>query len=246
MNQAENWLLQEKYHGQPSADFAADRQRLAAGEPLAYVIGHIPFLDCQIYLDSRPLIPRPETEYWTQRVRETWSDQTQRRSLQILDLCAGSGCIGIALAKSWPNATVTFAELDPAHLPTIKKNVAANLAYKQSTAVIQSDLFAAITGRFDLIVANPPYIDPALDRTDQAVLDHEPTLALYGGEAGFDCLRTILEQAPAYLVPGGQLWLEHEPEQVALVRENAASFATVVTHNDQYLTPRFSVLSVAL
>jgi methylase of polypeptide subunit release factors len=161
-NQEITWLLKDKYHDVKSDAFFADCKRLESGEPLAYIIGSIPFLNTEIHLDSHPLIPRPETEHWTEQaieaIKATLPPSSRRdleleevrvpasnfdlptkelgrqdlpggglaSSLAVLDLCAGSGAIGVAVAKAIPEARVTFVELDPTHLPTIEKNLTAN------------------------------------------------------------------------------------------------------------------------
>ena len=236
----EEWLLAEKYHGEKAADFFADCKRLEAGEPLAYVIGSIPFLNITIKLDSKPLIPRPETEFWVSELLRF----APNRPLSILDLCAGSGCIGVALLQNLPTATVDFAEIESSHLPTIKKNLELNDITMDRYQLFTSDLFTAVPPKtYDLIVSNPPYIDPSLDRTESAVTAYEPHVALYGGYAGMELIENIIATAPNYLEPDGQLWLEHEPEQSILIAETAArdSFFTC-THKDQYQVERYSVL----
>jgi hypothetical protein len=110
------WLLKEKYNGEKTPDFFADCERLEVGEPLAYVIGFAPFLDTKIWLDSKPLIPRSETEHWVQTVitdmhKETGADMHH----SVLDLCAGSGAVGVAVAEAVPQARVHFAEKEPRH-----------------------------------------------------------------------------------------------------------------------------------
>lgn len=251
MRQEESWLLKEKYGGLESKAFQADIERLKAGEPLAYLIGHIPFLDCEIDLDSRPLIPRAETEYWVEKAISTIKDHISssqtRRNVRVLDLCAGSGCIGVAVAKNVPDTRVTFAEIDPTHLPTIEKNLQGNLPDYSNRmeyfSVVESDLFKNVEDNFDFILTNPPYIDPTLDRTEDSVKGHEPHLALYGGKNGFAIINAILASASTYLREGGQLWIEHEPEQVgtlhSLAKQNNFS---VVTNKDQYDVERYSVL----
>lgn len=239
MNQEEKWLLLEKHKGEEGDAFQSDLARLRSGEPLAYIIGHVPFLDCRIHLDSKPLIPRPETEYWVAKVIETISPNSR-----VLDLCAGSGCIGVGVAKAIPEAQVTFAELDPAHVQTIEKNIAANLSDGERFKAVQTDLFENVTGTYDFILSNPPYIDPSIDRTEYSVKEYEPHLALYGGQGGMEIIRRIIEAAPEYLAKGGQLWLEHEPEQVEAIRKVAlATGFNVATHNDQYEVQRFSILT---
>ena len=104
MTRDEQWLLEEKYGGTATEEFEADKKRLAAGEPLGYVIGSQPFLGLTIYLDSKPLIPRPETEWWTGQLL---AEQSGAKT--FLDLCAGSGGIGLE-ALSRGASFVTFVE----------------------------------------------------------------------------------------------------------------------------------------
>ncbi len=145
-----HWLLTEKYGGTASAAFEVDKARLALGEPVAYVIGWQPFLGLNIYLDSKPLIPRPETEWWTEQMlpkaKEVFEESvsqaveprggdaqagedaalSEKTSLRFLDLCAGSGAIGCAVLKALPYMEVHFGEIDPTHEQTILKNIREN------------------------------------------------------------------------------------------------------------------------
>ena len=255
MHQEIEWLLSEKYHGQKTAGFLADRARLKAGEPLAYIIGHIPFLNCTIHLDSRPLIPRPETEYWVAQAIESISNIEQAK-IRVLDLCAGSGCIGVAVAKALPTATVDFAEIDPAHHATIKKNLTTNpptndnndpIIIDDNRSIYGGDLFVEISAQeqYDYILSNPPYIDPALDRAEPSVKGFEPHRALYGGVNGLVVIKRLIADAPAYLKQNGELWIEHEPEQTADIAQLASSAGFLVTtHHDQYNVERFSQLTL--
>jgi release factor glutamine methyltransferase len=112
-----------------------------------------------------------------------------------------------------------------------------------SFKVIESDLFERIEGKFDFILTNPPYIDPAIDRAEESVKNHEPHLALYGGDSGMEIIGRIIATAPDYLNEGGQLWIEHEPEQVEAIQKSAeAAGFCAVTHKDQYGVDRFSIL----
>lgn len=266
-NQEIEWLLWEKYHGEKTTGFFTDCQRLEAGEPLGHVIGYVPFLDCQIWLDSRPLIPRTETESWVEEVIKQIHQlakgsppqarggepfaSTDSGRLHVLDLCAGSGAIGVAIAKAIPEASVTFGEIDETHLPTIKKNLEVNTIIYDSVSekrftVVQSDLFENIDGLFDFILTNPPYIDKEAKTVDSSVVEHEPHLALFGGEDGMEIIDKIVVGARAKLAPQGQLWIEHEPAQVDLIAQSAkANNFSITTHPDQYGTPRYSVLIMA-
>lgn len=232
-----------------SEAFFADCKRLALGEPLAYLIGHTPFLGCKICLDSKPLIPRPETEFWTEEAikvikgRETLSLGLGKVPPRILDLCAGSGCIGIAVAKAIPEARVDFSEIDARLLPTIRKNLEENNISEDRYNIFHTSLFGGLTGKYDFILSNPPYIDPSLNRTEESVRKHEPYVALFGGEKGMEVITEIINQTSSYIEPTGQLWLEHEPEQSALIMElGHKNNFSVTTHKDQYGIERYSIL----
>lgn len=264
-NQEIAWLLKEKYQGVENEAFQDDCVRLEDGVPLAYLIGSIPFLDCTIHLDSHPLIPRPETEYWVEQAINTIKSASSRRDLElgdgrglasplkVLDLCAGSGAIGVAVAKAIPEATVTFTEIDPAHLPTIEKNILSNLSVNRKVipeqySVLVSNLFDDLKRDmcFDYILTNPPYIDASANTVDDNVAEHEPHLALFGGDSGMEIIARIIIDAPQYLTPTGQLWIEHEPAQVDAITSLAHTNGfTIITHPDQYGVPRFSVLTMA-
>lgn len=230
----------EKYGGEKSEAFFADLERLRDGEPLAYVIGHVPFLSCSIYLDSRPLIPRPETEFWVEKAIEKIKTVATPR---VLDLCSGSGAIGVAVAKHCPVARVVLSDLSDEHNTTVNRTIRENGVDENQIEVVNGDLFENVSGQFDFILSNPPYIDPALDRTEESVKSYEPHLALYGGPGGLKMLLAIINDSKKFLAPSGQLWIEHEPEQVEAIRESAeaAGFRASAQH-DQYGVQRYSVL----
>lgn len=184
--------------------------------PEAYEIGWVPFINTKIWLDSRPLIPRTETEYWVNEAIGAIR-ASDIAVPKILDLCAGSGAIGIALLKEIPGASADFAEIEEAHHATIHKNLAESGIAPQRARVFGGNLFERLTGIYDFILSNPPYIDMALGRVEESVLAHEPHLALDGGRGGMEIIEKILAEAPAHLTEGGILWLEHEPEQVTLL-----------------------------
>lgn len=235
----EKWLLEEKYAGIVSPAYEAGRLRLASGEPLAYVIGTIPFLGLSIHLDSKPLIPRPETEWWTERLIQ----ELKKRAtpVRILDLCAGSGAIGCAILKHVPNAHVSFAEIDAAHKATIQKNIEVNGLDATRADVRIGDLFEPFPLQFDVIATNPPYI-PEGRELEHSVTDHEPALALFAGGSGLSVIERIVEAADSHLLPQGELWLECDESHAEDVRTliGAKAKRTQVVH-DQYNRARLVV-----
>jgi release factor glutamine methyltransferase len=240
MTQEESWLLKEKYNDTIVDGFIDDCARLKGGEPLAYIIGHIPFLNTTIHLDSHPLIPRTETEFWTKQV----IDEISARGLasgRMLDLCAGSGCIGTAILKALPHITVDFVEIEESHHPTIQKNILQNGIDIQRVRIMGGNLFEHVSDTYDYILTNPPYIDKDLGRTDPEVILHEPEKALFGGQNGVEIIQAILESAHRFLTREGVLYIEHEPEQQDTIHQfGKTHFPHIEIRNDQYGIPRFT------
>lgn len=212
-------------------------------EPEAYVIGSIPFIHTEIYLDSHPLIPRTETEYWVfEAIKEIRESGTKEP--KILDLCAGSGCIGVAVLKELTDARVDFAEIDTLHHSTIEKNIRENGLDASRSNIFGGDLFENIRGSYDFILANPPYIDPRLrDRVQESVIQYEPGKALYGGKGGLEIIERILSQVEAHLNKGGMLYLEHEPEQTEKLSRHPFY---IDSSKDQFGISRFSRFQACL
>ena len=239
------WLLEHKHKGHKSHRYEEDLKRLNSGEPLDYIIGHSDFLNSKISLQGGPLIPRVETEFW---VNEALQKIDKNASVNILDIFAGSGCIGIALLNNLPNSKVTFSELRPDLLLTIEENIALNLLRDREYKIIESDVFESVSGRFDYIFANPPYIDRDRDETDKSVLDHEPHSALFAEDNGLQYIKQLIIEAPNYLKKSGVLYIEFDSWQ----KEAISSFLSVTKHDyikfdfidDQYGITRVLRLSI--
>ncbi|MHB8660391.1 MAG: N5-glutamine methyltransferase family protein [Minisyncoccota bacterium] len=257
MPKDEQWLLEEKYGGKETGEFAADSHRLACGEPVAYVIGWLPFLGLKIYLDSRPLIPRPETEWWTEEMLRTVNKLpggTPQGDLRVstkepghprfLDLCAGSGAIGCAALAKLPEAQVYFGEIDPAHKATILKNIRENNLGESRAFVHIGDLFEPFGDmKFDIVAANPPYI-PADRALSISVADYEPATALFAGKNGLDVIYRIAEALPKHLTENGMAWIECDsPAATAAATLFSAQGFRAEIRTDQYGKPRVIVVS---
>ena len=195
---------------------AMDRgvKRLLSGEPLAYVLGEWEFYGLPLRVDKNVLIPRDDTCAVAQLAisQGLFLDQDPR----ILDLCCGSGCIGLAVASKVKDAKVTLADLSKDALSVAKENTARN---KLSGRVrcVQVDAMQpapAFLGKFDLIVSNPPYITgKEMEELPASVKDYEPHMALYGGEDGLDFYRAIAANFRSALKPGGYLAFEFGEDQ---------------------------------
>lgn len=183
--------------------------RVLQGEPLAYVLGEWDFYGMTLHVDSNVLIPRDDTCAVTSLAinQALYLDSTPR----ILDLCTGTGCIGLAIAHRVKDARVTLADISPAVLTVAKKNIQRQkLGGRVSCVSVDAlDLPPAFIGKFDLIVSNPPYITTAeMEDLDASVKDYEPHLALHGGSDGLDFYRAIARNFSAALKPGGYLCFE--------------------------------------
>ena len=181
------------------------RKRVKLRMPAAYLIGEIQFAGLTFHVDERVLIPRsPIGELIAKRFEPWLAIEPQR----ILDLCSGSGCIGIACAHAFPDARVDLAERDVAALEVCRRNVELHRCADR-VHMIRSDVFAALEGnRYDLIVANPPYVPS--DEVDALPREfkHEPRVALDAGKDGMDIVARILDEAPAHLSVDGLLICE--------------------------------------
>ncbi|MDR3572944.1 MAG: peptide chain release factor N(5)-glutamine methyltransferase [Anaerolineaceae bacterium] len=193
-------------------------ERLVDGEPLPYLLGHWEFFGLDFCITPAVLIPRPETEMVVETAL-AWL-QTHPVSRRAVDVGTGSGCIAISLAKNLPNicliaTDISFKALQIAQIN--KKRLLAN----SSLQLIQADLLKPLPGPFDLIVANLPYI-PEKKLAGLKVFEHEPRLALDGGQNGIDLITTLLFQSASRLAAPGCILLEIEFEQGDLVSSIAS------------------------
>ena len=177
--------------------------RRIAGEPLQYILGKAWWMGLCLRVDRRVLIPRQDTETLAELALQFLRPIPSPR---VLDLCTGSGAIGLCIAHDRSDARVTLADISSEALEVAREN--ARLLGAQ-VETMQGDLFAPLAGReFDLIACNPPYIPTGEIGGLQAEVQKEPRLALDGGADGLDFYRRIAEEAPRYLAGGGYLLLE--------------------------------------
>lgn len=179
-----------------------ESQRLT-GRPLWYIIGDTEFYGCKIKVDERALIPRPETEILAETAVKALNDGDK-----VLDLCTGSGCIAVSVAKNCKKngVTVTAADLSDGALMLAKENAELNGV---NVNFVQSDMFTSVRGRYNLIICNPPYIKSGdIPNIQKEVREHEPRIALDGGADGLDFYRRIAKSVRSYLAKDGELLLE--------------------------------------
>ena len=191
---------------------------LRSGSPLQYLTGETQFMDFTLGCDPRALIPRPETEQlveWMLGDSRLWKHPEPR----LADVGTGTGCIILALARAHPDAALWAVDLSADALDLAREN-AQRLGLTDHIQWMESNGTEDLKGEgLHAIVSNPPYIeDAAWTDLEPSVRKHEPRLALTSGPDGLDCIRELIEQAPACLVPGGLLYMEIGEQQETAIR----------------------------
>lgn len=187
--------------------------RKAAGEPMSHIVGYQPFDGMDIIVSPDVLTPRPETEELVEIVSALFDKQSVHT---FLDMCTGSGCIACALARRFMHAQVLAVDVSEKALSVAAQNI-KKFKLHERVHLLQSDLWEGVTGTFDLIISNPPYIPSQIVDTLTREVLHEPRLALDGGPDGLDIVRPLCSVAADYLNPGGWLALELCKGQAAAV-----------------------------
>ena len=187
-------------------------KRAAKGEPVEYLTGEVEFFGCRIRVDSRVLIPRPETEILTDHIAKRMKGEV------LWDLCAGAGAIGISLKKKFPHLSVSISDLSEEALALARENIQLNGVEVETC---QGDLLAPFAGRkADIVVCNPPYLsDKEYLEVDFSVRGFEPKRALVGGERGVEFYEWLAAELPPYLNGGSQVFLEIGATQGDAVKE---------------------------
>ncbi|MHB0858453.1 MAG: peptide chain release factor N(5)-glutamine methyltransferase [Anaerolineae bacterium] len=188
------------------------RRRLAY-EPVAYLVGERGFWDVDLYVDSRVLIPRPETELLAQEAL-AWVRRQARTHPRVADVGTGSGALAVVLARELADARVHAVDISLDALTIARRNI-VRYGLGQRVSAVCSDLLSALQGPFDVVMANLPYIRrDALPTLAPDVRDYEPRLALVGGIDGLQVIERLLAQLPERLAETWLVLLEIDPEQV--------------------------------
>lgn len=188
---------------QQYSDYMLLISRRAEHEPMDSLMGYTEFLGLIIPFSIDTLSPRQETEIMVDSIIR---ENKNRDNLKVLDLCTGSGCIGLAIAKHL-SAKVTLVDVSSEALTIAEQNAKLN---NVEVEIIKSNLFENIKDKYDIIITNPPYI-PSADclKLEKEVSDYDPILALDGGQDGLDLVRKIVDQAPNHLEKNGLIYMEY-------------------------------------
>ena len=207
-------------------DYKKAIEKILQGIPLQYITNNQEFMKLSFYVDENVLIPQPDTEILVEEVLLLANKENKK---SILDICTGSGCIGISLSYYLENAKVTMSDISKNAIEIAKKN-AENNNLLDKVKFIESDLFEKIEEKFDIIVSNPPYIETGVIKTLPKEVQNEPTLALDGGEDGLKFYRDLLDKAPYYLNENGYLCMEigyNQKEEVIKIAEKTGLYSKI-------------------
>ncbi|MGN1270853.1 MAG: peptide chain release factor N(5)-glutamine methyltransferase [Clostridia bacterium] len=215
LNQPKEYLLiheTEELNLNDTNKYKEGIKKLVNNMPIQYIINKQEFMGLEFYVDENVLIPQPDTEILVEEVIKICKEihfHNKNKKIKILDLCTGSGAIGISLKKYIQNSEITLSDISNKALEIAKKNC-INIIGNTEINIIESDLFEKIdvNNKFDIIVSNPPYIETKTIQTLDKEVQKEPKLALDGGEDGLNLYRRIIKKAHNYLSDNGILVLE--------------------------------------
>ena len=222
-------------------------KRAGQHEPIAYLIGKTEFYSLELNVTPDCMIPRVETELLVERAIEFLRTRTGKQF--VCDLCTGSGCIAVAIARNYPNAHIIATDISDAALSVAAKNIEKH-QLKERIRLLCGDLFDPLVpqldvDKFDLIVCNPPYVSAAeFEKLDKNVKDYEPKLALFAGDDGLDIYRRIIERVEQFLKPDAVLMLEIGYSQGQAVRqlfEQANCFSEITIEKDFHDNDRIAI-----
>jgi release factor glutamine methyltransferase len=211
-------------------------KRRSEGEPLQHLLGTVEFCGLTFLCDKRAMVPRPETEQLVELVES----RIENRESRIVDIGTGSGVIALTLAAKFPETKVYALDISEDALALARSN-AEQLGLTERVHFSKSNLLENISERFDLIVANLPYISMQDRQSLSSEVLHDPAIALFGGSRGDELIRDLIEQAPPHLQPNGLLALEigmgqSEPLREFLMQKN---FHDIESKKDYSGIPRF-------
>lgn len=216
-------------------------EEIIKGKPVQYITNNQEFMRLNFYVDENVLIPQPDTEIL---VEEVIKSIDIKENIEILDMCTGSGCIGISLAKNIKNTKVTLVDISKEAIEIAKKNAIQNEVENKIT-FIQSDMFENVKGKFDIIVSNPPYIKTDIIQTLDKQVQNEPHIALDGGEDGLDFYKILINEAHKYLKKDGKIFLEigyDQKQEIESLAKQSKHYKKIETIKDLSQNDRVIIL----
>lgn len=229
-------LREKKYKGRETEEFLEDVKRVTEGEAYEYLLGEVLFCGTKIDLTFRPMIPRPETEFWVKQALDEIRTCESKFTLRVLDLFSGSGNVGLAVLKNIPEATVDMIELDPKLKEQIEISIVKNNIRRTRARIVTGDTWTGASSTYDYIFAVPPYVPSEMREEVMKELKAEDPLSFFDKEDGFYYHKQVLSRAKEFLKEGGTLYLEFDITQREKIEELALSngFVSIRFFKDPY------------
>ncbi|QNM93546.1 peptide chain release factor N(5)-glutamine methyltransferase [Mycoplasma sp. Pen4] len=229
-------LLEKRRYGLEESVSSFEIEQLNKGMPIQKIMGYVELADVHLDLSRKVLIPRYETEELIIQVSE---ENKNREKLDVLDLCTGSGYIALGLKKKQPTWNIDASDIDLEAIEQTRVNKEIN---HLDVNIIQSDVFQNINKKYDIIVSNPPYIQPS-EKLSKSVTDFEPLHALYAKDDGLYFYKKIIEEAPKHLKPSGVLYFEINPFHIDFWNKLKETYNLTITKDicgkDRFVTIYF-------
>lgn len=206
--------------------------KIKNGTPLQYIVNNQEFMKLNFYVDENVLIPRSDTEILVEEVINI--AKQEKENMQILDICTGSGVIGISLGKNLKNAHITMSDISMEALQIAKKNSEKHISLSK-VEFIESNMFENITNKYDFIVSNPPYIQRSVIETLSKNVQKEPLIALDGGEDGLSFYKILANEAYKFLNNEGYLCMEigyNQKEKVIEILKSTEKYKEIYSKKD--------------
>ena len=223
---------EEKISEDIKEEFKQDIELLNSGKPIQYITNNQEFMKLDFYVDENVLIPQPDTEILVEEVLNIC--KYKKDDINILDLCTGSGAIGISLARYIKKSMVTMSDISEKALEIANENAEEN-NLKDKCTFVKSDMFENIEKKFDIIVSNPPYIKTKVIDTLDREVQNEPKIALDGGQDGLYFYKIIANEAWKYLKQNGILAIEigyDQRDEVIKLLKDTGKFKDIYSKKD--------------
>jgi release factor glutamine methyltransferase len=220
----------KKYKGKETPEFLDDVTKMAQGEAYEYLLGEVSFCNAKIDLTLRPMIPRPETEFWVQEALEEIKNKKVQFTLRCLDMFSGSGNVGLALLKNIPEATVDMIEIDPKLKDQIEISLVKNNIKKTRARIVTGDVWVGAMGTYDYIFAVPPYVPRSMQEEVMEELHAEDPLSFFDKEDGFYYHKQVLSRAKDFLKENGIVYFEFDITQRGAIEELVKEYGFTTYH----------------
>lgn len=217
-------LREKKYKGRETEELLTDIKKMTEGEAYEYLLGEVLFCGAKVDLSLRPMIPRPETEFWVNQALDEIRTCESKFTLRVLDLFSGSGNVGLAVLRNIPEASVDMVELDPKLKEQIELSIVKNNIKRTRARIVTGDTWEGAMSTYDYIFAVPPYVPSAMKEEVMKELRAEDPLSFFDKEDGFYYHKQVLSRAKEFLKEGAILYLEFDITQREKIEELAKEY----------------------